>query len=559
MIEEAKTWHSILSVIDNPSMRATQESIDRKLAIAQKRLKQPYNGSVDVLIVETFTLEDQEAIRSLLSKIAETFADHTTFIDCSSYSPSLEVRSRWMVPYWVESVRGLIFFGSNGAIRKSRPYGSGSIEGTPSQTEREYLYCCDHMQSYPNTVKEVLSVCLAKIHIRDGSEDKAIAALEALVHESYPRLLNLGVEDLRASHHHDGRLVRSVERPVEIALQYLSAIFEQKGEEEKAIAMAEKLVSASSPQGSRYRHNERLANLYMKQGIKESKALGQYRIALSGYLEDLQQKVEGLDDSARKQLPLDDWGRRIEDIKKGINAAGGNVNIDSNELESIIDKKKKGEPESALDPDAMLDELKEMHLGRGKYADPKERKRGASDLVNMMKKQEANTTKENREEIKKVRKSLALGLARMAVVDADADVRTAMVDSVNEVIQPQAEHEEDPISDTDKQKVDTLLAQIIGKDVEKPVPYPETNLADMNASALLYAATQVKAGSLSVEAKRLVTKALANSESPVLYTFFRYLVRDNEDAELKKLAVRGLGRIIKNADIDDAGMILISK
>jgi hypothetical protein len=147
----------------------------------------------------------------------------------------------------------------------------------------------------------------------------------------------------------------------------------------------------------------------------------------------------------------------------------------------------------------------------------------------------------------------------MAVVDEDKDVRIAMVDSVNEIIQPQAEDEADPISDTDKENVDNLLAQITGKDVEKPVPYPETNLADMNASALLYAATQVEKGSLSLEAKRLVAKALANSESPVLYEIFGNLVRNTEDAELKKIVVRGFGRIIKNADIDDAGMIIISK
>jgi hypothetical protein len=36
-----------------------------------------------------------------------------------------------------------------------------------------------------------------------------------------------------------------------------------------------------------------------------------------------------------------------------------------------------------------------MNKGEGKYADPTERKRGAANLVNMLKEQEAKKTNEN--------------------------------------------------------------------------------------------------------------------------------------------------------------------
>jgi len=296
----------------------------------------------------------------------------------------------------------------------------------------------------------------------------------------------------------------------------------------------------------------------LKQG-QNTKAREQYKIALSGYMRILESIADLYRDKELSQYFLLPRKKKILALKKAINAAGGNVNIDSNELMSIIEQKEKKKPESILDSDEVKETFNKMYSGKGKYADPKERKKGASDLVKMVKEEAGKATKENREDIKKVRKSFALAFARMAFVEEDKDVRIAMVDSVNEAVQPQAEYKADPISTADKKKVDNLLAQIIGKDVEKPVPFPGTNLATMNASALLYTATQVQKGSLSLEGRCLVAKALANSESPVLYEFFDKLLRNAEDDELKEVAVRGLGRIIKNADINDDGMIMMSE
>jgi hypothetical protein len=147
----------------------------------------------------------------------------------------------------------------------------------------------------------------------------------------------------------------------------------------------------------------------------------------------------------------------------------------------------------------------------------------------------------------------------MAFKDKNTDVSKAMLDSLNKIIRPQDEYKADSIKDADRLKADKLLAQIIGEEVEKPVQFPGTDLADMNASVLLYAATKMKESSLSMEAKQRVTQDLANSEHPALYTFFLNIVGSTEDAKLKKIAGKGLSRIIKNANIDDNGSILISQ
>lgn len=426
---------------------------------------------------------------------------------------------------------------------------------------RDNFACIKHLERFPIMASEIATLELADVYAREGLLDESATLLETFLDEQQD-MMSVVAEDKKRSLLPNGSYISSIKRPAARAVNKLMVLNCRRGKMDAAIAIGETIGLKLSENGWYCELiNEPLAGLYLKQG-KKSQAQEQYIIALSGYLEDIKHKVTYLDSPKQKHVPLSTWltwDSKIKNLKRAINTAGGNVDIDSKELESIIDQKEKTKSGCSLEHAEVIKTLREMHSGKGKYADPRERKSGVAALVNLLKEQGVKTAKDNRNDTNKIRKTLATALVQMSVVDEDADVRKAMLDTVNKLIYQPVKYDAGSIQDADKQKVNHLLAQITGKDVEEPVPYPETNLADMNASALLYAAKRVSEGALSLDANRWITKALVNSENPALYTFFENLAQDSEDSDLKKFAVRGLERIINNADIDENGMILISE
>ena len=130
----------------------------------------------------------------------------------------------------------------------------------------------------------------------------------------------------------------------------------------------------------------------------------------------------------------------------------------------------------------------------------------------------------------------------------------------NKIVDVNSVNKHYKINKLTKKKVDKLISQIIGKgNIDNPAPNPETDLSDVGSSALLYVAKRVMTENMSLEGRQRITKSLASSEDPVLFDFFSKLIREKESAKMMRFATRGLERIIKNAEIDDNGKIILKK
>ena len=227
------------------------------------------------------------------------------------------------------------------------------------------------------------------------------------------------------------------------------------------------------------------------------------------------------------------------------------IKADVRESEQSSVKTKGKEVSAGIAASELLELFKKVFSKEGKYKDPDVRK---AELVNMV-----HRVKQKPGENVTFYRTVAIGLTQMAVMDKDVGVRSQSLRLLDGLIKGN-----DPqkilmvaLKNADQQKVDILLTQIAGENVGKLVPYPETNLAEMDDLALLYAAKCVEDGRLSIESQERIIMALANSENPVLYMWFLDIIKSNKDDCLKKLAARGLVRLIRNADVD--GMILIGE
>ncbi|MFC1497395.1 hypothetical protein ACFLS1_02835 [Verrucomicrobiota bacterium] len=415
-----------------------------------------------------------------------------------------------------------------------------------------------HILNYPVRTADIARLFAYSISEGQRKSDARHRFLEEIL-ENNPQIENEKIQaDMLAGITAEWPSSEVFIRPNGVAALFLLDFYKSQGNGQKLMSYGVKVLNLVSPDGWYWPVNRKLGDYLLDSKLDDARpeAERQYRLALKGCLKRIACEARKAQ-SLKRTGPRKILEKRLLELKERVKKAGGDIEVNSKELGFILEQKEESKSTSVNIQDKAIKTLKEIHSGKDKYADPKERKMAAASLVNIFQ-QEAKATDANKADIRKLRKSMAIGLAHLAVSDKDTDVCKAMLTAVNEIIQPQGEYETDSINDADRKKVDDLLAQIIGEKVKKPVPYPETNLADMNSPALLYAAERVRKDGLSLEAKRRIVRALTNSENSLLYTFFGDLVRDSTDAKLKKHAVRGLERIIENANIDDNGMILMS-
>jgi len=155
-----------------------------------------------------------------------------------------------------------------------------------------------------------------------------------------------------------------------------------------------------------------------------------------------------------------------------------------------------------------------------------------------------------------LRKRICLEMTRLALQEPDQEYREGIVDMMYSTIAP-GKIEKIPLKPSSILKVDMLISQIGGEDVKSPVPYPRTNLAEMDQASLLYAASKAQDETRPVDVRKSVIMALAGSENPVLYEAFGSMVLNLHDDDLRRIAARGLIRVVRSADIDKKGFIVV--
>lgn len=429
-----------------------------------------------------------------------------------------------------------------------------SARASWSMAERQQFV--SHLQKHPSRASDVASLLTAVV-ARDRQDYALVeTSLQSVLdRHSFEDMNRMKLLDEKAASRPHGVSLRGLYRPETAASVMLAIHYEARGDAAKACSLAEELADAVSDDGFHHGVNMWAGDVLRRAGTSR-KAERQYRLALSGYLDELRQRIGDAGPSATRHLPVSAWRVKIESIKRAIRQSGGAARRDAQELEPLLDSQHEVDKEDLLDPNALGEAFEEMRSAQGEYVGAKKREARARHLVNMLKAMQAGEAKQEREDIQKLRRSMAVGLVAMAVADEDASVRNVALDLVPEVVRPHAGYRAGSLGDGEKEKVDDLLAQIKGEDAAAPVPHAGSNLADMDASALLYAARQLGDGDVSSGANRLILQALTNSENPALYGLLMGFVRDAENVEIRELAARGLARIIKNAGIDGKGVLV---
>jgi hypothetical protein len=196
-----------------------------------------------------------------------------------------------------------------------------------------------HLKKFPVMVSEVATLALADIYTGEGMLDEAAAILEMYLHENSNSAAMLVAEDKKYKQHPDGYFITTIQRPIASAMSKLMKLYSKQGKTDAAIAIGETLGLKLSEDG--WYHgliNEPLADIYLRQGNK-SKAGDQYKVALSGYIEELKREAD-IPNREGKRVTLLDKEYRITRLKKAIRDSGGKIGINTKELKQIFKRKK---------------------------------------------------------------------------------------------------------------------------------------------------------------------------------------------------------------------------
>ena len=229
--------------------------------------------------------------------------------------------------------------------------------------------------------------------------------------------------------------------------------------------------------------------------------------------------------------------------------------MDANEMIPIIRRRTEGELTQPVDEGGvklreLRDTLMQIHTRAGPFADPKQRMAKVLGIADELTTGDPTlASPEQRDDDRKRLALFSIGLLHLAAEEPHAATQEAMMQQITKLFRVPKRGDVPPAPETERRKVDALLAQLTGMDVKDDVPDPAANLADMEGGALLRAAARAAEADMSQKARHAVVAALANSEEPMLFHFFARLIIKSKDRKLKRFAVRGLERIIKSGQL----------
>ena len=355
------------------------------------------------------------------------------------------------------------------------------------------------------------------------------------------------------------------ERNEIIVAEYLSNAGKQDG-----FATFEKVVEAISDDGFYWWINEILGYKLNAQH-NYSKAEKQYKLALKGYYNTISNKtlyfttIHSKKVRRNKKLNTINWENKIIKLKKKINEAGGQIELNTDELKNLQDiyqiKLIKPSPDE-FSKEYFIETLKKIYKKENQFSEPENIRKEINEFTDAFSNRVKKVNEDNKKDLLEQGRFIAVCLTQLAGNESDTETKETALAGIRKIINVEKPNENITINESIKNKVDGYIAQIIGLGkVDNPVPYPGSNLSDVDSYALLYAAEFALGKELSIENKRKIICALANSENPILFDFFNDLLLESEDSQIKRFTSRGLERIIRKhaKDISDNGKIILKK
>lgn len=445
-----------------------------------------------------------------------------------------------------------------------REYIDGTLSANENISKRKYHSKLErkayvsHLLKYPFHADDVASILIA--FIANTKKDNAIverSLKRVLEKHSFENMKEAALKDIKACAEPYGSSLVRLRRPEIIATMFLATHYSSNNKMAEASSLAEKLANAVSNKGFYHDINMFAGNLL--KNISKTKAEHQFRVALEGYNSEICRMVKNTTPSSIDKLPISFWSKKVIEIKKAILSVGGNINIDAKEVEAIRKRilKPKDMDIDIKNATELHDCLKRIHSREGSHSVAEYRMKGLIKLSNTIKKNLLNKTQKEVLITPQIIHMMILGIFHIAITEKDPNVQKKMIALANEYIQKKYKKQPKSIDDADKAKVEKIIAQFSGENIDAPSTYPGTDLADMNRLSLIYASELAQKKNISIEAKRHIAKALSNSGNPVLYDFFINLIISSTDSKLNRYAMRGLEHIVKECDINEKGKIIL--
>jgi hypothetical protein len=436
-------------------------------------------------------------------------------------------------------------------------------DGMPSGAERIRSRARDayveHLSAHPARTADVARLFIYLLTVREGVPAEGQAFLrEVLAGHPDDELAETKAADRAAAFGPDGVDLLRLMRPEIAAGVLLVTHLRAAGELDSARAFGDRFVSVVSSDGFHWPLNQLMGELYLDAAAEgpSPDAERHYRTALEGQLREIRAAAAGtvLSEEARQSF-IGRWRRSIIPLKESIRAAGGRIDTDAGELESIPFPLRSEHPE-AWDRSEPIERLRAIGRRDGEYAEAAGRRDAVARLGAEFRERRAGGGPTAEERVR-----FALALALVAGDEPDSNVREAALDELARVVAPPSGRDRDgeegaELNDELRATVDRWVDGLERDAVERLGPEAIPELAGLPRAALLYAAGQLGRSDLSLGARRAIVRTLADAGEPALYGAFVAVIRRDEDETLRRYAVRGVERILRSRTVGDSGVIV---
>ena len=341
-------------------------------------------------------------------------------------------------------------------------------------------------------------------------------------------------------------------------------------DKQEGLTTFERLTKAISDDGFYWWINLQLGDMFFDRQ-DYSKARKQFKLALKGYYNVISNetlyrvKTHSRSERINEKLKTSNWKRKLLEIKKKINKAGGNIKNSTDELQALNDIYKikliKPSPDE-FSKEYFIEQLRRIYKKENQFSEAENRCKEIAGFTAALSNRLSKVNKDNKKDLLSQVEFITVKLIGIAAHESSIDSRKAMMSGVRDLFEINKENKNIMLDESTKNKVDGYIAQITGKGkVDNLVPHPESHLSDLDSSELLYATEFVTTEKLPIEMKRKMIRLLANNEDPILFDFLSEIVLNSEDSQMKSSAAWGLERIIRKRakDIDENGKIILKK
>jgi tetratricopeptide (TPR) repeat protein len=214
---------------------------------------------------------------------------------------------------WLTWQGGLVFHNPDGTIRTAKPF---NRDGEICHLEQEALAYFGHLKRYPRATKVMAQLFISEILSQKGDRAGATAVLEKIVANSASYIAAMSDADRVAASQPDGYHIRSlVRRPEYRAHLSLIGCYEKQDEVDKAVKMADKLLSLCSKDGWLWTINKHIGDFYNRHDLRQE-AKEQYQLALAGLMRhknDMEKRSKLVDGS---DIPDNFWKNRRRELEE---------------------------------------------------------------------------------------------------------------------------------------------------------------------------------------------------------------------------------------------------